>query len=60
MRWMFDIQLGRRNLSSFQRIAVVEKNALIMKRKRKKNRQNIMVINMTKKWNYTKFGGSPK
>ena len=25
MEWMLDIQLGRRNLSSFQRIAVVEK-----------------------------------
>ena len=25
MEWMLDIQLGRRNLSSFQRIVVVEK-----------------------------------
>jgi len=35
MRWMFDIQLGRRNLSSFQRIAVVEKKRAYYEKKAK-------------------------
>ena len=48
MEWMLDIQLGRHNLFPVQRIAVVEKNVFTTKRKQKKNKQNIMVINMTK------------
>lgn len=35
MRWMFDFQLGRRNLSSFQRIAVVEKKRAYYEKKAK-------------------------
>ena len=60
MEWMLDIQLGRRNLSPIQRIAVAEKKRAYYEKKAKENKQNIMVINTTKKWNYTKFGGSPE
>lgn len=35
IEWMFDIQLGRRNLSSFQRIAVVEKKRAYYEKKAK-------------------------
>lgn len=37
MEWMLDIQLGRRNLSSFQRIAVAEKYRPIYEKKAKEN-----------------------
>ncbi len=49
MRWMLDIQLGRRNLSPFKELQLLRKNVLTTKRKQKKNKQNIMVINTTKK-----------
>ena len=35
MEWMFDIQLGRRNLTSIQRIAVAEKKREYYERKAK-------------------------
>lgn len=35
IEWMFDIQLGRRNLSSFQRIVVVEKKRAYYEKKAK-------------------------
>lgn len=37
MRWMLDIQLGRRNLSPIQRIAVAEKYRPIYEKKAKEN-----------------------
>lgn len=37
MRWMLDIQLGRRNLSPIQRIAVAEKYRPIYEKQAKKN-----------------------
>lgn len=37
MEWMLDIQLGRRNLSPIQRIAVIEKYRPIFEKQAKKN-----------------------
>ena len=37
MEWMLDIQLGRRNLSPIQRIAVTQKYRPIYKKQAKKN-----------------------
>ena len=37
MRWMLDIQLGRRNLSPIQRIAVAEKYRPIYEKQAKEN-----------------------
>lgn len=37
MRWMLDIQLGRRNLSPIQRIAVAEKYRPIYERQAQEN-----------------------
>lgn len=37
MEWMFDIQLGRRNLSPIQRIAVAEKYRPMYEKKAKEN-----------------------
>lgn len=40
MQWMLDIQLGRRNLSPIQRIAVAEKYRPIYERQAKKKQSN--------------------
>ena len=37
MEWMLDIQLGRRNLSPIQRIAIAEKYRIIYQRQAKEN-----------------------
>ena len=37
MRWMLDIQLGRRNLSPIQRIAVAEKYRPIYEKEAREN-----------------------
>ena len=42
MRWMLDIQLGRRNLSPIQRIAVTEKYRPIYERQALANKQAAM------------------
>ena len=43
MRWMLDIQLGRRNLSPIQRIAVAEKYRPIYEKQAKKNMSLVTV-----------------
>ena len=54
MEWMLDIQLGRRNLSPIQRIAVAEKYRPIYERQAKENqlsglKQNIVSVNLPKR-----------
>lgn len=44
MEWMLDIQLGRRNLSPIQKIAITEKYRPIYEKQAKKNKQNAMMI----------------
>ena len=46
MEWMLDIQLGRRNLSPIQRIAVAEKYRPFYENRAKKGKLNIMGTNM--------------
>ena len=43
MEWMLDIQLGRRNLSPIQRIAVAEKYRPIYEKMAKENKQAAMM-----------------
>ena len=49
MEWMLDIQLGRRNLTPIQKIAITEKYRPIYEKQAKENSVNIMVINMIEK-----------
>ena len=42
MEWMLDIQLGRRNLSPIQRIAIAEKYRSIYEKQALINKQNAM------------------
>lgn len=44
MEWMLDIQLGRRNLTPIQKIAITEKYRPIYEKQAKKNKQNAMMI----------------
>lgn len=39
MEWMLDIQLGRRNLSPIQRIAVAEKYRLLYEKEARENQR---------------------
>ena len=43
MEWMLDIQLGRRNLSPIQRIAVTEKYRPIYEKKQKRIKEQEMI-----------------
>lgn len=47
MQWMLDIQLGRRNLSPIQRIAVAEKYRHIYEKQAKENSLNNLKQNQT-------------
>lgn len=47
---MLDIQLGRRNLSPIQRIAVAEKYRPIYERQAKKNNRVLKEINILVLW----------
>jgi hypothetical protein len=47
MEWMLDIQLGRRNLSPIQRIAVTEKYRPIYEKQAKENSLNNLKQNQT-------------
>ena len=47
MEWMLDIQLGRRNLSPIQRIAVAEKYRPIYEKQAKENSLNNLKQNQT-------------
>ena len=56
MEWMLDIQLGRRNLSPIQRIAIAEKYRSIYEKQAKenqlsglKNQNNIVLPNLVKR-----------
>ena len=54
MEWMLDIQLGRRNLSPIQRIAVAEKYRPIYEKQAKENqlsglKQNTVSVNLPKR-----------
>ena len=44
MEWMLDIQLGRRNLTPIQKIAITEKYRPIYEKQAKENKQNAMMI----------------
>ncbi len=41
MEWMLDIQLGRRNLSPIQRIAIAEKYRPLYEKEAKENQSNV-------------------
>ena len=46
MEWMLDIQLGRRNLSPIQRIAVAEKYRPLYEKEAKENQRQVKNMEM--------------
>ena len=52
-KWMLDIQLGRRNLTPIQRIAVAEKYRPIYEKQAKENQlsglRNVVLVNLPKR-----------
>lgn len=64
MEWMLDIQLGRRNLSPIQRIAVAEKYRPIYERQARENqlsglKQNTVSVKLPKR-EFTSINTSEK
>lgn len=64
MRWMINTQLGRRNLSPIQRIAIAEKYRPIYEKQAKKDRllqQMVLILSLHKiLWKLIKIRNAPK